>query len=153
MWDDLREAKDPRWPSCEDQLEHGMHSPEMAPFYRAQLDARIGQLVEQFTNSAECAAALAGEPPRYLRPFLQMMSDLCWNLTEASAASFFELTARHIISELPVWSQTSEPSEAEPVTVELRAFFAFAERTGRVQDADLTRHRNLARDRPPLDYV
>lgn len=134
IWDDMREPEDARWPSSVDQLEHGMRSPEMAPFYEAQLRRRIDALIDAFAGSPELAAL--GEPePCYLGAFLKMMSDLCWDLTDDDGASFDKVLARELVFELPVWSHTADFDEAPRMTAELRAFFAFAERTGAVRDA------------------
>lgn len=136
-WDDTREPDDPRWPANVDELEHGMTSPEMAPFYAAQLTARIHAMVSEFAHSPEVARDLDGEPPCYLSSFLEMMSDLCWDLTEEDEHDYFDREiARELVAELPVWSKTADPSEAPRMATELRTFFAFAERTNAVACAN-----------------
>ncbi len=134
-WDDLREPDDPRWPKSTEELEHGMEAPDMEPFYAAQLTARIHAMVSTFARSPEVESLPGGSPPRYLSSFLKMMSDLCWDLTEPDDVGFAEHLARDLIGEVPVWSQTADPAEALFMTAELRAFFAFARRTGAVKDA------------------
>lgn len=135
LWDDAREPDDPRWPSRTGELSHGMRSPDMEPFYRAQLEARIDALASAFARSPEAGDALGDEPPRYIRSFLQLASDLCWDLTDLNEAGFSGRLARELLADLPVWSQTAQPREATRMTAELRAFFGFAERTNAVADA------------------
>lgn len=134
-WDDMREPDDPRWPSSVDQLAHGMQSPDMEPFYQARLAERIAAAVSAFADSPEAVHALGDRPPRYLGPFLKMMADLCWDLTVPQEAGFSADTARELIVDLPVWSRTADLEEAPRMCEELRAFFAFASRTGAVADA------------------
>jgi len=130
MWDDLRESDDPRWPTSTDELTHGLRAPEMAPFYEGQLAVRIHRITSAFARSVELAEYLDGQPPRYLPEFLQMASDLCWDLTdEEEGCHFFPDLARELLGDLPVWSQTADPAEAPKMRAELRAFFRFAERT------------------------
>lgn len=134
-WDDTREPDDPRWPKSTDELEHGLKSPDMEPFYAAQLTARIHHTVSAFARSRELEISLGGQPPCYLSSFLQMMSDLCWDLTEDDDFGFAPDLAEETIGELPVWSRCADPGEAPRMAAELRAFFAFAARTDAVADA------------------
>lgn len=134
-WDDMREPEDPRWPASTDELAFGMASPDMKPFYEARVAARIDAMVSAFAASPELASALGGQTPRYLRPFLKMMSDLYWDLTDEDEAGFSEFTAQELIGQLPVWSRTADLAEAPIMAAELRAFFAFAARTAAVKDA------------------
>ncbi len=134
FWDDFREPDDPRWPSTVEELHHGMRAPEMEAFYEAQLRARIAGILDSFAQSEE-RATLAGDP-RYLQPFFQMMSDLCWDLTDDEDASFDPESALMFIDQLPVWSQTADLGEAPRMLDELRAFFTYAKRATAVADAD-----------------
>lgn len=134
FWDDMREPEDPRWPSSPDELEHGMRSPEMESFYAAQLASRIAGCIATFEASPE-RAVLGDAPLRYLEPFLQMMSDLEWDLTRASDAPFSADLALMLLGDLPVWSRTADEDEAPRMEQELCAFFRFAARTGAVADA------------------
>ncbi len=124
-WDSHREPEDPRWPRSTAELLFGLKSPEMESFYQARLNARIDALEATF-----CARSEA--PPRYLRPFLIMMSDLCWDLTDPDEeeASFNDELTRELINQLPVWSHTADLSQAAVMLDELRRFFAFASETG-----------------------
>ena len=133
FWDDLREPEDPRWPSSEEELHHGMRAPEMEEFYAAQLHARIARLLDGFASSQE-RASLAADP-HYLQPFLQMMSDLCCDLTDEADASFDPDSALMLLDQLPVWSQTADLDEAPRMLDELRAFFAYAKRADAIADA------------------
>lgn len=134
LWDALREAGDPRWPDSSDQLENGMPVPDPEPFYAAQLAARIEQMVGAFAGSPECAAALADGSPRYLAAFFKMMSDLCCDLTDPEDPVPCSL-AWDNVDQLPAWSQTGDLDEVPRMLAELRAFFAFAARTGTVNEA------------------
>jgi hypothetical protein len=134
FWDDLREPEDPRWPSSEEELHHGMRAPEMEEFYQAQLHSRIARLLEGFAGSQERATLAAA--PRYLQPFLQMTSDLCCDLTDEDDAWFDPESARMLIDQLPVWSQSADVAEAPRMLDELRAFFAYAQRAAAIADAE-----------------
>lgn len=65
-----------------------------------------------------------------------MTQDLCWDLTDEDDDGYFNPdTARELLDQLPVWSQTAELDEAPRMAAELRAFFRFAERTKCVKTA------------------
>jgi hypothetical protein len=135
MWDDRREPEDVRWPRSIDELEHGMRSPDMELFHAVQLDERIDHLLGEMMGSAEMDA-LDGESPRYLGAFLKMMSDLSWDITrDDDGGGFDDMMAAELVGELPVWSRTADPAQVPRMLRELRAFFRFAARTGRVRHA------------------
>lgn len=135
MWDDMREAKDPRWPASTNELRHGMRSPEMEPFYADQLQMRTTRLLSAFSQSAE--RLTLEQPPMYLPAFLKLASDLCWDLTEEEPECGFASAelALSIIDQLPVWSNTKALEQAPRMTAELKALFSFAKRTETIEDA------------------
>jgi hypothetical protein len=133
FWDQHREPEDPRWPSTTDELRHGMRSPEMDNWYEARRHARIETLAAVFEASPEQAGRGGA---RFVRAFLKMSGDLCWDLTDREEiAGFSEDAARGILQDLPVWAGTANEDDAEPMLRELQRFFDFAARTGAVLDA------------------
>jgi hypothetical protein len=105
----------------------------MEPFYAAQFTSRQYRLVSEFARSPELAAALPGDVPCYLPPFLQMMYDLSADLTDPDDAVYFSGDLElEIIADVPVWSQTADLAEAPRMATELLAFFRFADRTNTV---------------------
>ncbi len=129
FWDSLRTPEDPRWPETAAELHHGMRSPETESFVQARLEDRMASILTGFEGSPECRERFT-DPPRYARPFLQMMSDFCWDLTGPDEASFSDFVALELVPDLPVWARTAELAEADRMAGELAALFAFAQRTG-----------------------
>jgi hypothetical protein len=134
FWDSARVPEDPRWPKTAAELHHGMRSPDYESFAQERLEARMASLLTAFGASPECRARL-GEPPRYVRAFLQMMSDLCCDLTDPAESSFSDLSAPELLPDLPVWARTADLEEADRMVVELIALFEFGARTGSISDA------------------
>lgn len=133
-WDTTREPDDPRWPATAAELRHGMKAPDYESFAEARLEEHI-LAIERALEASPEYRELAGRAPRYVRPFLQMMSDLCCDLTEADEPTFMDDIARELVPDLPVWARTADPAEAPRMLDELRAVFAFGERTGWLSDA------------------
>ncbi|MBL4636665.1 MAG: hypothetical protein JKY56_22635 [Kofleriaceae bacterium] len=105
FWDDMREDLDTRWPSCTDDLHHGLQSPEMESFYEEQLGHRLGMMASNFEASPE-SAEFEG-PQRYISVFLKLMSDLCWDLTDTDDPLGPDYKLDHALmffDQLPVWA-------------------------------------------------
>lgn len=133
FWDVFREPEDDRWPDTAAGLRHGMRMPQMDSWYEARRQERIEALVARFEASEEHRG---GQPSRYVRPFLKMSGDLCWDLSDPEdCGDFQEDLAIGLLDDLPVWANTAELDEAPRMLAELRMFFAFAERTGAVEQA------------------
>ncbi len=148
IWDDLREPEDPRWPSSPDQLRHGMRSPEMESFYREQLQARIERTVSAFEASPERVALLAGQTAHHLTGFLKVQANLAWDLTDPDEPS--KEPDPSDIELVPHVARIVDPDEAPKLLAELRAFFAFAQRTQTVQGAGQWRQLLEGDDMEPM---
>lgn len=126
FWDSEREPEDPRWPSSAAELHFGMRSPDMAAFYEGRAKRRHAELIAAFEASGERAAFGAEYALRFLEPFLWMQ--YC---TEADPddAFYMEDLARMAVDDLYRWAGADAIEDRPALIAELRAFWAFAERT------------------------
>jgi hypothetical protein len=112
----------------------GMQSPDGETFAQQRLEERMASILTVFLASPECRERL-DDSPRYLRPLLQMMSDLGCDLTALGEPSLSDGMALEALLNLPVWARTADLAQADRMVAEVVAFFAFGARTGCLRGA------------------